>query len=399
MGGEAILGYHYIRALHDLGVEFHALTHARVRDEINDSPIRDAATFHYVEDAWPEIFLFKIGNAAPAALRETVFNTAIGIATQTRLTKLARALENEFEFDVIHQPTPVSPQLPSFLAGLKTPVIIGPLNGAMSYPPAFEKEYAKGTAGIVSTMRSVSTISNKVIRGKRDAARILVANERTRDGLPKGVDPNKAELLVENGVDLNLWTPQEIQKPAIPRFVFVGRLVWWKAVELLVEAFGKLDVPAELIVIGDGPERERLEGLANQASTSERPINFTGFKPQQEIRDIMASSTALVLPSMRECGGAVILEAFACGAPAIATKWGGPQDYITPETGFLIEPDDRTRFIDGLAQAMKTLAKDQQKADAMGHAARKHVEDKFSWRAKAERMLDIYKEVSNGVAQ
>ncbi len=164
--------------------------------------------------------------------------------------------------------------------------------------------------------------------------------------------------------------------------------------ELLIEAFINLDMPAELVVIGDGPERQRLEGLAGKNLAPERPISFTGFKSQPEIRDTLASSTALVLPSMRECGGAVILEAFACGIPAIATNWGGPQDYITPETGVLVEPDDRARFIDGLTQAMSTLAKDHDKTATMGTAARKRVEENFSWRAKAERMFEIYNDVS-----
>ena len=391
MGGEAILPYHYVRELAALGVDVHALTHARVREEIEQSPIGAMATFHYIEDSTPEIALFKAGKLAPAALRDTVFNSAIGATTMARLAHRARALENQFGFDIVHQPTPVSPQMPSFLSHLRAPVVIGPLNGGMDYPAAFEQEYAKGSKAAVSVARSVSGVSNQLISGKRRAARILVANERTLAALPDGVDRSRAEILVENGVDLDLWSPSPMEKPREPVFVYVGRLVWWKALELLIEAFAGLEAPARLVIIGDGEERTRLEGLAHQSAASAR-IDFLGFRPQTDIRDLLAASTALVLPSMRECGGAVVLEAFACRLPAIATDWGGPQDYITPETGFLIAPDSRDQFIRSLTDAMRRLADNPGLAERMGEAARRRVEAYFSWRAKAARMLEIYRE-------
>ena len=153
MGGEAILPWHYVRELSALGVEVHALTHARVREEISDGPLADAAAFHYVEDAALERFLHQLGEITPGALRETVFNTAISAVTLARMGRKARALERETSFDVIHQPTPVSPQLPSFLTGMRAPVVIGPLNGGMDYPPAFEKDYARGSSAAVAVAR------------------------------------------------------------------------------------------------------------------------------------------------------------------------------------------------------------------------------------------------------
>ncbi|HBS34782.1 MAG TPA: group 1 glycosyl transferase, partial [Parvularcula sp.] len=117
---------------------------------------------------------------------------------------------------------------------------------------------------------------------------------------------------------------------------------------------------------------------------------FDGFRPQAEIADALSSATALVLPSMRECGGAVILEAFACRTPAIATAWGGPQDYVTPETGYLIAPSGRETFIEDFASAMRALAADPVRASEMGAAGRSRVEANFTWPAKARRILTIY---------
>ena len=389
MGGEAIIPYHYIRELKAQGVDITALTHARVRNEVEESAIQSCAHFHFIEDAALEKTLFRFGKMTPQAFTDTAINSAIGAVTLARLCRHARQLERETAFDVIHQPIPVSPLFPSFLNDMKAPVIIGPMNGAMSYPPAFEKDYERGSGGVVKAARAISGIANRFAPGKLKAARLLVANERTRAGLPYGVNLSKTDILVENGVDLDLWSPETRPKPETPTFVFVGRLVWWKAIDLLIEAFAKLETPARLLIIGDGPDREKLENLTKSVAVEN--IEFLGFRPQPEIRDLLAASTALVLPSMRECGGAVVLEAFACSTPAIATDWGGPQDYITAETGYLIKPDDRASFTENLKGAMDELAKDPQRAEIMGAAARTRIEGHFSWRAKAAEMLAIYK--------
>lgn len=389
MGGEAVLPYHYVREMKELGVDFRALAHARVRDELQRSDLWEEGRFYFVEDAAIEKAVNEAGKFAPPAIRDRVFMSAISAITGARIAKAARRITIEKKIDVIHQPTPVSPKFPSFLANMPAPVVIGPMNGGMTFPPAFAKDYAQGSLAAVAFARFFSGAANRLIRGKLDAASVLVANERTRAALPSVIDPSKVAMLAENGVDLALWNAPPAEKPADAIFVFVGRLIWLKGVELLIEAFERVPANARLIIIGDGPERAKLTALAQKSSAGGR-IEFLGFKPQPEIRDILARSTALILPSLHECGGAVILEAFACRTPAIATDWGGPKEYVTPETGFLVAPDGRGPFIDGLAVAMTTLASDRTLAARMGEAARAHVAANFSWRAKALQMIEIY---------
>ncbi len=391
MGGEAVLPLHYIRELTKIGLEVHALTHERVRAELQSHPLWRADRFHFIEDSAPERTIHAIGKRAPGALRETLFLSAIGLVTQHRLAARARTLAAEIGADVIHQPIPVSPAFPSFLSDMPAPVVIGPMNGGMDYPPAFRKDYAHGTGGVVAAARLFAGAGNALAPGKRQAAALLVANDRTRKALPAGVDRTRVVTLVENGVDLTLWDRPSQEEPKAPVFIFVGRLVWWKAVDLLLEAMEQ--VPgADLRIIGDGPERPRLEAQAAAGAAASR-IRFEGFRPQTEIAEALAGATALVLPSMRECGGAVILEAFACRTPAIATRWGGPEDYITPETGFLIDPSGREAFIRGLSEAMMTLAADPLRARMMGEAARVRVQSAFTWEAKAQRMVEIFSDV------
>lgn len=388
MGGEAVLPYHYIREMAARGVEIHAATHARVRDEIEASDIAGKAVFHFVEDTWLERSLYLIGEKAPAALRDAVFNALIGFVTSARLGGLTRRLDRAKVFDVVHQPTPVSPMFPSFLTGLRAPLVIGPMNGAIDFPESFKAVYAKGSSGAVKVARFFAEFANRLIRGKREAAQLLVANDRTGAGLPGTIDRDRVSLLVENGVDLSLWKPGPTKPGNEAVFVFVGRLVWWKGVDILIDAFAQTEPSARLLIIGDGPERENLE--AQSADRVPDRVSFTGFLPQPEISEKLGAARALVLPSLRECGGAVILEAFACATTAIATRWGGPMDYITPETGILIEPRSRQYFVSELSRAMNELTAAPERARLLGEAARLRAERHFSWSAKADQMLEIY---------
>lgn len=391
MGGEAIIPYHYARELHRLGHEITVLTHARVRDELMATPLANDIRIDFVDDTKSEKVIYKTSKLAPPAIAETAFGAAIGIFTMRNLARHAKELHHELAFDIIHQPTPVSPKMPSFLSVATVPVVIGPMNGAMNYPPAFEKKYARGANVATSLARSLSGLANSIGTAKHNADVLLVANERSRTGLPKGTDTaDRVKILVENGVDLDLWPKTASEKFTEPTFVYVGRHVWWKAIDLLIDAFAQLDCGATLKIYGDGPERAALEKQAAELSTKNKKIEFLGFKPQSEIANTLAKSTALVLPSLRECGGAVVLEAFACRTPAIATDWGGPSDYITPETGVLIPPTSKADFITSLTKTMADFVENPAQIVEMGIAARQLIEDNYSWRAKAAQMVGVY---------
>jgi glycosyltransferase involved in cell wall biosynthesis len=101
----------------------------------------------------------------------------------------------------------------------------------------------------------------------------------------------------------------------------------------------------------------------------------------------------MVLPSMRECGGAVVLEAMASGVPVIATKWGGPTDYITADTGILIPPATPEIFVGELANAILSIATDPEVRVKMGKAGRHRVQEVYDWRVKATGLLKIYEDI------
>jgi glycosyltransferase involved in cell wall biosynthesis len=122
-------------------------------------------------------------------------------------------------------------------------------------------------------------------------------------------------------------------------------------------------------------------------------VHFRGWQSQQECARSLADATALVLPSLYECGGAVVLEAMAMARPVIATAWGGPADYLDSETGFLIPPTSREAMIVGFAEAMQSLIDNPELAARMGTAAREKLLAQFTWQMKIDRILEIYESV------
>jgi glycosyltransferase involved in cell wall biosynthesis len=206
--------------------------------------------------------------------------------------------------------------------------------------------------------------------------------------------------LVENGVDLSLFTGEHsvTRGPREgARFAFVGRLVDWKRVDLLIQAMAKIAACYELSIVGEGPMRPSLEAQVTQLGLDGR-VTFHGQLSQKQCAEVLARCDALVLPSILECGGAVVLEAMAMGLPVIATNWGGPQDYLDDgETGILVEPSEPEVFVEGLSRALVRLGESPELRAKLGSKGRERVEREFDWERKIDRILGLYAQVAFGM--
>ena len=376
LGGEAILPYHYYRLLRAQGQDVHLIVHERMRDELEVHFPADA-NLHFVADQLLQKLFYKAGRILPRRIDESTLGLANQLLTQVAQRAVVRKLL--IPGTVIHQPIPVSPRAPSVMAGL-APLVCGPLNGGMEYPIAFRGAESAITRALITLGRTLTDAMNAVFSGKRNAALVLVANARTRAALPSGLKGRVVEL-VENGVDAGQWTSTGAAPPAAARFIFIGRLIDWKALDIALDALAA--VPGvSLDVIGDGPMR-----AAWQAHPAARKglAKFHGWKSQAECAELLRGATALLLPSVYECGGAVVLEAMAAAVPVIATAWGGPLDYLDPTCGFLIPPDSREALVNGFAQAMNTLVADPALRSEMGAAGRTRVLAHFTWEQKNRR--------------
>ncbi len=204
----------------------------------------------------------------------------------------------------------------------------------------------------------------------------------------------------ENGVDLTLWqaTRTRRQQPGSLRLAFIGRLIALKALDRAIAAIANIAASSPALditldVMGDGPERAALEAQVNAAGLTGR-VRFHGFVNQQGCVPILAACDCLILPSLRDCGGAVVLEAMAMGLPVIASDWGGPADYLNSQCGILVAPAPRDGFTDRLAQAIAALANDPQRAARMGAAGAERVRTQFDWQRKIDAIERIYAEIA-----
>jgi glycosyltransferase involved in cell wall biosynthesis len=121
-------------------------------------------------------------------------------------------------------------------------------------------------------------------------------------------------------------------------------------------------------------------------------VEFVGQLQQQECGRFLRQADVLILPSLYECGGSVVLEAMATGLPVIATDWGGPADYLDESCGILVPPTSRDAFIRGLTLAIERLDSSPGLRLEMGRAALRRVVA-FDWEAKVDRILEVYREV------
>jgi glycosyltransferase involved in cell wall biosynthesis len=201
----------------------------------------------------------------------------------------------------------------------------------------------------------------------------------------------KVVELVENGVFTTRDVPIVTHKDSNINVLFVGRLVDWKAVDIVMDAVATTTQQVNLIIVGDGEERASLEQYAKEKGYSN--IRFVGLVPHVEVNRYYDEADIFVLPSLRECGGAVVLEAMARGLPVIATNWGGPADYITADTGYLVEPSSRESMVKAFAHHIDVLAVNPTLRYQVGAAAIARVKAHFMWDNKIDTMTHYYQQV------
>jgi glycosyltransferase involved in cell wall biosynthesis len=391
-GGEAILPVHYFRLLRSRGVECWMVVHSRTQSEVAELFPHELDRIQFVPDLKIQKLLFFLCGYLPRRLSEATLGLANQLITQFCQRAIVRQLIRDQHINVIHQPIPVAPRFPSAIHGLGVPVVIGPLNGGMEYPPAFRGAESWISRATIAFARLFADLGNTLVPGKKRASVILVANQRTQRALPAGIRGTVIEL-VENGIDAAVWQgPRGYAVSAIPRFVFLGRLVDWKAVDIAIRALAKIP-SAELEIIGDGPMMQTWQFLADQLGVDNR-VHFVGWLTQHECATHMQGAVALVLPSLYECGGAVVLEAMAMGKPVITTRWGGPADYLDASCGVLVDPESYSGLVEGFAEAMQRMIDSPELATSMGAAGRQRVVQYFDWQGKIDRVIGIYRELA-----
>jgi colanic acid/amylovoran biosynthesis glycosyltransferase len=209
--------------------------------------------------------------------------------------------------------------------------------------------------------------------------------------IAKGCPPEKIKVHYI-GIDIDKFTPNPTIVPE-PIVLFVGRLVEKKGCEYLIRAMAEVQakIPdVELVIIGDGILRSRLENLA---ANSLKRYRFLGVQPPEIVKEWMRKSLLLSAPSITTPQGEseglpiVILEAMAMGLPVIASLHAGiPEAIIHEETGFLTPEKDW----ETIGQYIVTLLEDRELRSRFALAGRKRIEQKFNLKHNTTQLEEIY---------
>jgi glycosyltransferase involved in cell wall biosynthesis len=298
------------------------------------------------------------------------------------------------EFDVVHRITPLSPTSQSPIARkLKKhgiPFVLGPLNGGVPWPEGFgdvrsrEREWLSKVRGIHSLM--------PYYRTTRAGASALIAGSRHTLGELPADCADRSFLIPENAADTDRF-PFQLRKLDGGKLAvaFIGRLVPYKGADMLIEAVaayrGKLSV--EVLIIGDGPQRGELEAAVQRHGLQNR-IRFAGWLDHKDFPEVLSQYHALALPSVREFGGGVVLEAMSMGLVPIVANYGGPPELLDEQSGISVDFTDRDTLITGFTAALAMFENDPALLATLSAGAGERVRKRYTWEVKADQILQVY---------
>ena len=235
------------------------------------------------------------------------------------------------------------------------------------------------------------------------ADRIVVSSPRLADHARELADFRSKCVVIPFGIDVERLeaTPavtaraaQIVAEHPGPRVLFIGRLVPYKGVDVLLDAMAS--VPgATALILGDGPLRGELAARAAASGVAGR-VRFLGALPDAEVVAHLHACDVFVLPSVsrQETFGVAQLEAMACGRPVVSTdlETGVPWVNQHEVTGLVVPPGNSER----LSDALGTLLSDEALRNRLGAAARERVEREFTTERMAQRTVSLYRDVLAG---
>jgi len=250
----------------------------------------------------------------------------------------------------------------------------------------------------VSDLRSavLKTLGGPIERwGERSAEAVLVITTRLlRLLVSDGVDENRIHLIPPGVNPSHFEGPFEDPFSGVgkPRVLFVGRLAPQKGVGTLVTAAALIENPsAQVLLVGDGPERSALEREAKRIGVGGR-VRFLGFVAHERLPAAMVHADVLVLPSLYEELGTVLLEAMQAALPIVASRTGGIPDVIEDGVNGLLVPPGEP---DALARAIDRVLADRALAYRLSEGARARGKD-YDWEVLAGRVLQVYRGITVG---
>jgi glycosyltransferase involved in cell wall biosynthesis len=322
------------------------------------------------------------------AYRDTIFTSRIGggpagttpgAGWRRRLARAGRCVLKVREVGFVARALPA-------LLGFRPDVVHA--HGIVSALPGV---FAKACLGSRFVLSLHSTMEAELVRRSRLAracARyaddLVCVSGAVRDGLPPALDRRRI-VVIPPAVDLSLFTDRG--RPRRPQLVAVGHCKWQKGYAVMIDAMAALFARLpdhRLVVVGDGPERPALERRLAERGLAGR-IVLAGARPQAEVAELLNESRLFVMASISEGLPKALLEAVACGTPAVVTTACNAGDFID-RVGIAVPPGDPG----ALADAAHALLTDEGRRAALARNCAAVAVD-YDWAGMAARMARLYR--------
>ncbi len=373
-GGAELAGYYLVVGLAELGHEVHFVT------DVGDlAHMPEGVVVHDVSTWYKKAISRTYGSFSMWLAQHLTANLLAARKARAVLT------ERKYQFDVVHGHGNLATLL---------------LCSSQREVPVVYTEHDPGPwlgqyhAALESRIRKMVFRALDVEVFRRADHTIFVSEAGADQAVARWEVPRARVSSIPNGVNVELFSPGpasdqvESWPDLVPGFcLYVGRLDLRKGIGQLLRALVGMDIPC--VVAGDGPSRKELESLSAELSLSER-VSFLGPVPRVQLPELYRKAAMLVLPTHADTMPLVVLEAMACGTPAVATSISDiPKLVRHGYNGLLVKPGD----VEALRMSIRKLAADTALAQELGKNARDTVEREFTWTTHGEKVVGVYEKL------
>ena len=310
----------------------------------------------------------------------------------------ARELHRQINFDVARHVTYVKFWSPSFISLLPIPFMWGPVGGGEAAPKPFWADFSS-QAKLYETARDWGQrLGESDPFARMTAKRSVLAFATTEDTAKRvrAMGAKNVQVLSEaclSKAEMARLGECKLPGPSPIRFISMGRLLHWKGYHLACRAFAQANLPnAEYWLLGDGPEHDSLQSLAEELGISSQ-VKLWGRRPREETWGKLGECHVLIHPSLHDVGGWTCLEGMAAGRPIICLDLGGPATHVTAQTGVKVPGYNPQQAVQGLAEAMSHLAGDAELRSRLGEAGRNHVREVYDSEVKGKFFAQLCEDI------
>ncbi len=326
---------------------------------------------------------------------------------ELRQWRTVRRLGKTKSFDLIHKVTPAPLINSTMLHRHGLPLVIGPVLVAQPVPPSFEPLLRRPVSpppqmklhpGRIasSVIRRVAGRVNREARHLDRAAVILLGMKEAWRHIPERLWP-RCQLLTWSGIEHTRFVPNPpARNPAMLRLLFVGRLVPYKGLELLLRALAmaRKEHPLQLSIVGNGDPvyTEFLRDLASRLGVAEA----TTFVPAVSRADLLRfyqEADVFCFPTLCDTYGIALLEAMSSSCAVLVSDTAGPQEIVAEGTGLKVPLTNPEQYVCEYAAALVRLAGDAPLRRQLGERAREHILQHHDWERIGQQLLAIYQNI------